>query len=103
MVGPFIIKIKISLHVVESLLKEMGFPTTTSINYDPHHIISIRKQVNKNKPFEHQEVEGLDESENWSDYPLLTQHEEDMQQGSTSTLKDFSVTQPDLLAIIPTT
>ena len=43
---------------------DMGFQTTIAINYDPHHIISIRKQVNKNKTFEHQEVEGLVESKN---------------------------------------
>ena len=52
-VGPFIIKSKVVFPVLESLLKEMGFHTYTVINYDPHHIISIRKQVNKNKPFEH--------------------------------------------------
>ena len=64
MIGPFIIKSKDALHVIESLLKEMGFQRVSPTNYDPHHIISIRKQVNKNKPFEHQEVEGLDEKEN---------------------------------------
>ena len=64
--GPFIIKINAALPVLERFLKEMGFQIATAINYDPHHIISIRKQVNKNNPFEHQEVEGLAESENWS-------------------------------------
>ena len=34
-VGPFIIKIKDALHVVEILLKYMGFQTSTTINYDP--------------------------------------------------------------------
>ena len=62
--GPFIVKIKYALPVVESLLKYMGFQTSTAINYDPHHVISIRRQVNKNNPFEHQEVEGLIESAN---------------------------------------
>ena len=69
---------------MESLLKEMRFQTVAVLNYDPHHVISIRRQVNKNKLFEHQEVEGLDESSNWIDYPQVTQSEEDMQQGSTS-------------------
>ena len=79
MVGPFIIKRKVAFPVIESLIKEMRFQTTIAVNYDPLHIISIRKQVNKNKPFEHMEVEGLVESANWSNYPLLTQNEEDMQ------------------------
>ena len=66
----------------------MAFQTTTAINYDLHHVISIRKQVNKNKPTEHQEVEGLDETANWSYYPLETHNEEEIQQGSTSPVQD---------------
>ena len=62
--GPFIIKNKVSLPVVESLLKEMDFKTTFAVNYDPQHVISIRRQLNKNKDFEHQVVEGLDEKVN---------------------------------------
>ena len=64
MVGPFIIKIKVSFPVIEIFIKDMEFQTTNTINYDPHHIISIRNQVNKNNPFEHQDVEGLVESVN---------------------------------------
>ena len=78
-VGPFIIKSKFVLTIVERLLKEMKFQTVAVVNYDPHHVISVRREVNKNKPFEHQEVEGLAESANWSDHPWVTQYEEDMQ------------------------
>ena len=70
--------------MIEILLKEMGFQIATAINYDPHHIISIRKQVNQNKPFEHHEVKGLDEKENWLDYPSPMQNEDDMEEDSTS-------------------
>ena len=35
MVGPFIIKNKDALHVVDILLKYTGFQTSTTINYDP--------------------------------------------------------------------
>ena len=48
--------------------------------------------MNKDKPFEHQEVEGLPEKENWSDYPLLMQNEQDMQQDSTLSVQDISIT-----------
>ena len=34
------------------------------MNYDPYHIISLRKQANKNNPFDHQVVEGLNEVAN---------------------------------------
>ena len=66
-IGPFIIKNKVALPVVESLLKGMDSKASFRVNYDPEHVISIRIQVNKNKPFEHQEVEGLAEKTNWSD------------------------------------
>ena len=39
----------------------MDFQNEQRINYDPHHIISERNQSNKNKPFDHQVVEGLEE------------------------------------------
>ena len=101
MVGPFIINIKYSLHVVESLLKEMKFQIVVYINYDPHCFISIRRQVNKSKPFKHQEVKGLVESANWLYYPQVTHNEEDMQQESTSRVKYVSVTKLDPLAVVP--
>ena len=50
----------------------MVFQTDVVVNYDLHHIISIRRQVNKNKPFEHHEIAGMVESANWLDYPHET-------------------------------
>ena len=44
----------------------MDFQNEQRINYDPHHLISQRKQSNKNKPFDHQVVEGLDKIANLS-------------------------------------
>ena len=77
-IRPFIIKTNDAFSMIESLLKDMGFKMATAINYDPHNIISIKKQVNKKKTFEHQEVEGLDEKENWLDHPSPMQ-KDDMQ------------------------
>ena len=68
-IGPFVIKNKAALPLIESLLREMGFPIEASINYDPHHIISIKRKANKNNPFEHHEVACLLEATNWSNYP----------------------------------
>ena len=65
-VGPFSLKNKSALLVIERLLKVMDFQKEQRINYDPHHIISQRKQSNKNKPFDHQVVEGLDKVANLS-------------------------------------
>ena len=58
--------------------------------------------MNKNKPFEHHEVTGMAESANWMDYPYETWNDEDMQQDSTSPLKDASSIEPDPSTIVPT-
>ena len=49
---------------IEKLLERMEFQKEKGVNYDPHHIISLRKQANKNKPFDHQVIEGLNETAN---------------------------------------
>ena len=49
---------------VEKLLESMDFQREQRFNYDPYHIISLRKQANKNKPFDHQVVVGLKEVAN---------------------------------------
>ena len=49
---------------IEKLLESMDFQKEQRVNYDPYHIISLRKQANKNKPFDHQVVEGLNEAAN---------------------------------------
>ena len=58
------LKIKCALVFTEKLLESMDFQREKRVNYDPYHIISPRKQVNKNKPFDHQVVEGLNEVAN---------------------------------------
>ena len=49
---------------IEKLLERMEFQKEKRANYDPHHIISLRKQANKKNPFDHQVVEGLNETAN---------------------------------------
>ena len=52
-VGSFIFKNKGALVFIEKLLVGMEFKKEPRINYDPHHVISLRKQANKKKPFDH--------------------------------------------------
>ena len=54
--------------MVEGLLHEINFKKAILVNYDPHHIISQRRQLNKNRAFEHQMVEGLAKKDNWMEY-----------------------------------
>ena len=79
----------------------MGFQIEVSINYDSHNIISIRRQVNKNNPFEHFEVAGLSETTNWLDYPHTTQGDINMQDDSTSSMKEVNSLQPGTSSIVP--
>ena len=53
-VGSFIFKSKGALVFIEKLLENVDFQKEPNVNYDPHHVISLRKQANKNKPFEHE-------------------------------------------------
>ena len=76
-VGPFFFKNKSTLLVIEKLLESMDFQKEEKVNYDPHHIISQRKQLNKNKPFDHQIVEGLDKMANLSNFEENTEANED--------------------------
>ena len=64
----------------------MGFSLRATINYDPHQIISNRRQENKNKPFEHTEVAGLREAPNSEDYPNKTPGNISMEQDSVSSI-----------------
>ena len=46
-VGPFIFKNKGALVFAEKSLENMEFQKEPRVNYDPHHVISLRKQANK--------------------------------------------------------
>ena len=52
-------KNKPALSVIEILLQEMNYRKCFGANYGSRHIISQIRQMNKNKEFEHQVVEGL--------------------------------------------
>ena len=63
-IGPFFINSKESFPIVENILHTVEFHTVRSINYDPHWVISHRRQNNKCKDFEHQAIKWLDKIEN---------------------------------------
>ena len=71
--------------IVEKLLENMDFKKEQKVNYDPYHIISLRKQANKNKPFDHQVVEGLKELANLSHFMENPGSNESTSSGSITT------------------
>ena len=75
--SPFIFKHKSALLVIEKLLEVMDFQKVGKVNYDPHHIISQRKKLNKNKQFDHRIVKGLDKIENLSNFEENIEADED--------------------------
>ena len=76
-IGLFIFKNKSALLVIEKLLEVMDFQKEQKVNYEPHHIISQRKQLKKNKRFDHQTVEGLDKIENLDNFEENSEVDED--------------------------
>ena len=55
----------------------MDFQKEPKMNYDPHHVISLRKQANKNKPFDHQSIEGLAETTNLLQFTEISKSDKD--------------------------
>ena len=46
-IGPFNIKNKDDIPLVESLIRDLGFPTMAGINYDPHDIVPEKRKDKK--------------------------------------------------------
>ena len=93
-IGPFIIKNKATLPVVESMLQKMDFKKYFVVKYDPQHVILLRRQMNKKTYFEHHVVEGLAEKVNWLDYPSPLENVEVSQENPLSMVKETKVVTP---------
>ena len=76
------------------------FSFGVAINYDPHQVISKRRQENKNNPFEHTEVAGLREEANWQDYPNKTPDNINMEQDSVSSIPGNNSSPTDISLIV---
>ena len=86
--------------MIEIILRETEFSMEDAINYNPHHIISNRRQANKNKPFEHSEVEGLSKATNWMDYPKDINNGGNMQEDSLSSAPRINSPHHNLSGIV---
>ena len=94
--GPYVVKSRAALPIINNLLRSMGFSLGVAINYDPHQVTSKRRQTNNNKTFEHTEVAGLREEANWEDYPKNII----MEQDSVSPIPGNNSSQMDLSNIV---
>jgi hypothetical protein len=62
-IGPFIVKNRSCLSQIQEKLKEFGFAQIQGRRYDPHQIISKRILMNKQAPYDHEQVEGFNKLE----------------------------------------
>jgi hypothetical protein len=53
-IGPFIVKARSCLSHIQAKLKDFGFAQLQGSRYDPHQIISNRRLMNKQAPYEHE-------------------------------------------------
>ena len=67
----------------------------TKINYDPHHIISQRRQHNKKKEFDHWEIEGLAGKANLMEYQSNTKNYESLQANTSATMNSIAMIWPN--------
>ena len=98
--GPYVVKSRFYLPIIDNMLKSMGFSLGTTINYEPHQVISRRRQENNNKSFEHNEVAGLREVANWEDYPDKSPDIVSMEQDFVSSLPGNNYPPMDLSNIV---
>ena len=87
-------KNKDALPVIEILLQEMNFRKYFAVNYDPHHVISQRRQLNKNKAFEHRVVEGLSGRDNWMEYQTRVKDAEALHENPLAIMKSTAIIVP---------
>jgi hypothetical protein len=60
MVGPFVVKNRSCLPHIQAKLSEFGFTQLQGRRYDPHQIISKRRLMSRQGPYEHEQVEEFD-------------------------------------------
>ena len=98
--GPYTVRSRVDLPLVGHLLKDMGFSLEKAMNYDPHQIISKMRKAHKCKPFEHTEIPGLSEAENWDDFLDLTMMYISIGQRSVSPLPWVTSPQRELSKVV---
>ena len=86
--------------MIENLLKQMRFLTEPAVDYDPHQFISNRRKNVKRKTFKHVEVVGLADAANWDDYPKENPKDTNVQEDSSSSVKDVTLLMPDIFKVI---
>ena len=59
-VGPFIVNTRATLQITTKILSAMGFQQGEPWNYDPHVVISSKKNSHGQAPYQHQKKDELE-------------------------------------------
>ena len=78
----------------------MGYPIEPAVDYDPHQVISNRMKAVRRKPFKHAEVAGLEYAANWDDYQKENPKDIDVQEDSSSSVKDITSFIPNISKLV---
>jgi hypothetical protein len=103
-VGPFVVKNKSCLPQIQSKLSEFGFTQLQGRKYDLHQIISKRRLVSKQGPYEHEHVEGFDKLANLEtcvDMEVTLQHDQTKHTETTSQQSPTQKPSPRLVVKAP--
>ena len=63
-IGPFTIRNKETIELIDDIMAYYGFSEEPSYQYDPHHLISKRRKKQKRGNYEHQGIQGMEPMEN---------------------------------------
>jgi hypothetical protein len=63
-IEPFVVNTRSCLPQIQAKLNRFGFTQLQGRKYDPHQIISKRRLMSRQGPYEHEQAEGFDKLEN---------------------------------------
>jgi hypothetical protein len=104
MVGPFVVKNRSCLPIIQYKLNEFRFTQLQGRKCDLHRIISKRILLSRQGPYEHEHVEGFDKManlENCANMEVTLQHDQTKQIESTPQQNPTQKPSPRLVAKAP--
>jgi hypothetical protein len=103
-IGPFVVKTRSCLPQIQAKLSGFGFTQLQGRKYDPHQIISKRRLMSRQGPYEHEHVEGFDElanRETCADMEVTLQPDQTQQIESSPQQIQTQKTSPKLIIKAP--
>jgi hypothetical protein len=68
-IGPFTVKSKEVINLIDDIMASFKFPIDVACQYDPYHLIANKKKKLKRGTYQHQGTEEMDKTANLLSYP----------------------------------